>query len=254
MADDTPSWATETDDNPFEASNPMDTAPAAGAPAAPAPAPAAAPPAAEEPSWMSASAAPAAAPAAGAATKEAPAAAKKPAASSWSDPNAAAQNYAVQAATNQARRGAADKYDSCSKLPREVVAMRVMNVLIVGLMSWAATNKMQEATEIAAYIVAFYVYCFALLLCCYETHITTLAEIIARNFGFLYNWKGRMVFLLLVAFLCISLDSCGGESCGVAGRIAAVFIVINTLFTTFVVFRHPVYEQEIRAHDLGLPR
>lgn len=38
---------------------------------------------------------------------------------------------------------------------------------------------------------------FSCILCCFETHLKVVAKTIAANFGFLYNAKGRAVFLIL---------------------------------------------------------
>lgn len=38
---------------------------------------------------------------------------------------------------------------------------------------------------------------FSCILCCFETHLKVVAKTIAANFGFLYNAKGRAIFLIL---------------------------------------------------------
>jgi COPI associated protein len=51
-------------------------------------------------------------------------------------------------------------------------------------------------------VLACYLFAFACILCCFETHLKAIARKIAENFGFLYNAKGRAVFLLFVGILC----------------------------------------------------
>ena len=53
-----------------------------------------------------------------------------------------------------------------------------------------------------AVVISCYLFVFACILCCFETHLRVIARIIAGNFGFLYNAKGRTVFLLFVGILC----------------------------------------------------
>jgi COPI associated protein len=52
-------------------------------------------------------------------------------------------------------------------------------------------------------VLAAYLLAFACILCCFETHIGFVARLAAANFGFLYNAKGRAVFLLFIGILCL---------------------------------------------------
>jgi len=55
---------------------------------------------------------------------------------------------------------------------------------------------------------------FSLLLFTYELmwwiSVPTINRIVRKNFGFMYGFKGKGLYLIFVAFLCVGLDN-GGE-------------------------------------------
>jgi len=60
-------------------------------------------------------------------------------------------------------------------------------------------------TVITSGFIAFYLLMFSCLICCYEIGIKFITKQIVQNFGFLYNGKGRLAFLIFVAVLSFSL-------------------------------------------------
>merc|ERR1719263_2527922 len=74
-------------------------------------------------------------------------------------------------------------------------------------------------------VLCLYIWFFALLICCFETHLAQVSRIIGENFGFLYNVKGRVTFFVLVSFLCFSIGLIGlisGVGLLVAGALVGV--------------------------------
>ena len=66
-------------------------------------------------------------------------------------------------------------------------------------------------SDFAEYFVASYMVLFALLLFLYEVMwwctIDKLNHSIRKNFGFIYGIKGKALYLIFVACLCIGIDS-----------------------------------------------
>ena len=87
-----------------------------------------------------------------------------------------------------------------------------------------------------------HIWFFALLICCFETHLAQVSRIIGENFGFLYNVKGRVTFFVLVSFLCFSI--------GLIGLISGVGLLVAAAYNAYVIYKHPDYEREMLENDV----
>jgi hypothetical protein len=105
------------------------------------------------------------------------------------------------------------------------------------LMATAACLKLQSA-GIATLFISLYVFVFSILICCFELALSFVSRWIAMNFGFLYSFTGRILFLTFVAVMCFSL--------GIFGKIVMVLIFAALLFNIYVLCVCPKFEKWLR--------
>eukprot|EP00518_Triparma_eleuthera_P012596 CAMPEP_0182480570 /NCGR_PEP_ID=MMETSP1319-20130603/35965_1 /TAXON_ID=172717 /ORGANISM="Bolidomonas pacifica, Strain RCC208" /LENGTH=257 /DNA_ID=CAMNT_0024682081 /DNA_START=8 /DNA_END=778 /DNA_ORIENTATION=- len=230
-------------DNPF--ADPSVTAAASGSSAAM--------PAAEAPSWLNESptAAPAAAAPAPAATSAKPA--NEPAwMSSPAPAPAAAATAAAPAAAQPAGVGAPTRPPGDP--PAILIWARVFNVVVAIALMIAAIVTIMTLPDVGTFFVSLYVCFFGLALCCFETRLSTIENVLRKDFGFMFSSKGRALFLLFVGFLAFSL--------GTLGAIVGGFMIADALFNFYVLIKFPEYfvvggqasgEQEAQAYLAAHP-
>ena len=109
-------------------------------------------------------------------------------------------------------------------------------------MAAAAIIKLLSLPAFTKGVLCLYICFFALLICCFETHLAQVSRIIGENFGFLYNVKGRVTFFVLVSFLCFSI--------GLIGLISGVGLLVAAAYNAYVIYKHPDYEREMLENDV----
>lgn len=82
--------------------------------------------------------------------------------------------------------------------------------------------------------VAIFVTFFGLMMTCLECNVGNLAPMIKRNFGFLFSFVGRAIFILFCATLCYAFNNWLGW---IVGSVTAV----NALFNAYVICVHPSF-------------
>ena len=141
-------------------------------------------------------------------------------------------------------RGAAQRLEQ--KLPQTrsglIISMRLLNMGVSILMAAAAIIKLLSLPAFTKGVLCLYIWFFALLICCFETHLAQVSRIIGENFGFLYNVKGRVTFFILVSFLCFSI--------GLIGLISGVGLLVAAAYNAYVIYKHPDYEREMLENDV----
>ncbi|CAN0026734.1 unnamed protein product, partial [Discosporangium mesarthrocarpum] len=121
-----------------------------------------------------------------------------------------------------------EELDRQAKVPQLMIYMRLANMgLCVLLAATAVVNVF--GGDLSKAVLACYLFAFSCILCCFETHLKVVAKTIAANFGFLYNAKGRAVFLLFVGFLCFSFGS------NLLGVLSGILMLINAVFNLYVI-------------------
>ena len=105
------------------------------------------------------------------------------------------------------------------------------------LMAAAACVKL-ENTDIATAFIALYVLFFAIVICCFELSLSSIARWLAMNFGFLYSLSGRILFLTFVAVMCFSL--------GIFGKIVMALTFAALLFNIYVLITYPDFDKWLR--------
>jgi hypothetical protein len=87
--------------------------------------------------------------------------------------------------------------------------------------------------------LAMYLFIFALLLCCFELALRQAALVIVQNFGFMYSFKGRSIFLAFVAILSYQISTFGKVMFGV--------IIGYVLFSLYVYHKHPKFGKYLKT-------
>ncbi|CAM9366875.1 unnamed protein product, partial [Phaeothamnion confervicola] len=136
-------------------------------------------------------------------------------------PGAPAQPPAAPSAAEVARQ---------QKVPQLIMFMRLANIGLCGLLATTAILELLLTPSLQQGVLACYLFAFACVLCCFETHLKVVAKTIAANFGFLYNAKGRAAFMLFVGILCFSFGS-------VLGYISGVAMLVNGAFNFYVIVK-----------------
>lgn len=115
--------------------------------------------------------------------------------------------------------------------------LRVGFMAISILMATAACLKL-ESTGIATVFIALYVFVFSILICCFELSLSPISRWIAMNFGFLYSFTGRILFLSFVAIMCYSL--------GIFGKVVMALLFVGLAFNVYVLIVCPQFEGWLR--------
>jgi hypothetical protein len=124
-------------------------------------------------------------------------------------------------------------------LPKLILTMRLYNMGLSIFMSFAGFMSLL-GDDLPSGVLALYLMVFSTLLCCFETHLKAVSQFISDNFGFLYHAKGRAAFLIFVSLLCFSQ--------GLLGKICGVAMLFNAVFTFYVIFKYPEYEEIHRKY------
>jgi len=102
--------------------------------------------------------------------------------------------------------------------PAELEKMKgyhnMLRMLFIGasiFMSFVSVSGfLSVGTSLFQLCFSFYVFIFAVLICCFEAQLFGFAaKTIAVNFGFMYSLVGRWFFLLFVGFMCYNLGTLG---------------------------------------------
>lgn len=117
--------------------------------------------------------------------------------------------------------------------------------------------ELGSVSDFAAGFLAAYMIIFALLLLVYETMwwmgVPWVNKVLRKNFGFLYGLKGKGMYLIFVAFLCLGLknDSFGNTVTIITWATGLSFLGTGVLHL-FLVCVHPTITDKYRAPTAGL--
>ena len=92
--------------------------------------------------------------------------------------------------------------------------LRVAMIVVSTLMIIVSVTNISSGSSTELAFLAFYTMIFGTLICCYELAIRRVSLLIVQNFGFLYNPKGKLVFLLFVAVMVYQISLFGAYGNG----------------------------------------
>jgi hypothetical protein len=116
--------------------------------------------------------------------------------------------------------------------------LRVSYMCASILMAAAAALAIQNG-GLSVVFIALYVFCFAIIICCFEVALNVVALWIAQNFGFMYTLLGRILFIVFVASLCWNLK--------LFGRIVMGILLALVVLNIGIIIMFPKYETWLRA-------
>ena len=125
--------------------------------------------------------------------------------------------------------------EELSTLGKYHIALRLAYMAAAILMAfsgiWYLLNQKDPALGIIFFAV--YVFGFSLLLFCFECGLSTIMQVIASNFGFLYTIIGRSTFCLFVGFMCYQFNAAGWAAMGLLFATLLLHIYIMCKFPKF---------------------
>ena len=153
------------------------------------------------------------------------------------------------AMSDQSKKGRLQKIREAT--PEQVLYwLRVANlsnglcIIAGGVASFLTPATLLSMTSIA---IAGYIILFGCVLFCFECRLKRMEETIRRNFGFLFSYSGRTIFILFIASLC--LGTTGDNGISIWGIITGVLTFLNAMFNCFVVYSHPAFRSGAISKD-----
>lgn len=129
------------------------------------------------------------------------------------------------------------------ELPKLLRYMRLGNVIcsilqiiagLIGITSFITLN-------ITGTLVSIYVIMFGVLFLLFECRLSRMETAIRSNFGFLYSYKGRALFIFFIGFLDFGIGSA-------LATIAGVLMCANAFINLMVMCRHPQFKSSLGAN------
>lgn len=127
--------------------------------------------------------------------------------------------------------------------------LRLINLANAVLLGFAGIwNMLTAAFQPLVWIFGFYVIIFSCIFGCFEIRCAggICASFFYRNMGFMFGWKGRLLFLLFVCSLVI------GQ--GLVGSIVGFVTLTNCLLNVAVMCKYPDYFKMLRTESEELAR
>ena len=115
--------------------------------------------------------------------------------------------------------------------------LRISFIICASLMILVAILNI-TTISLSVLFIAFYVFFFGVIICCYELALSGISRWIAENFGFMYTKIGRFLFILFVSFLCYDL--------GLFGIIVMCLLILSICGNFYVLYKCPKYEDWVR--------
>ena len=125
--------------------------------------------------------------------------------------------------------------EELSTLGKYHIALRLAYMAAAILMAFSGIWYLLNTSDPALGIIFFavYVFGFSLLLFCFECGLSTIMQVIASNFGFLYTIIGRSTFCLFVGFMCYQFNAAGWAAMGLLFATLLLHIYIMCKFPKF---------------------
>ncbi|KAF4137051.1 hypothetical protein GN958_ATG13772 [Phytophthora infestans] len=116
------------------------------------------------------------------------------------------------------------------RMTKLVCTIRVLNLLAACLQLAAGVNSLVGIflLDVSEFLIAVNAIVFALLLVCFECHLSVTDNVLRPNFGFLYGYRGMTTYLVFVGLMDLGMIG------HVFGIIAGTLACINACLVVFV--------------------
>lgn len=131
----------------------------------------------------------------------------------WATPGASAGKQATTVELGEVNTGVGN---TAQTVDRSKLWQRLISLFLIGLcvamvaLGLLVLMKNRAAEDFAEWFIASYMIMFGTILFIYEIlwwcSIGALNRAIRKNFGFLYNIRGKSLYMIFVAVLCIGID------------------------------------------------
>ena len=99
---------------------------------------------------------------------------------------------------------------------------------------------------------------FAALLFCYElvwwVPIPMVNRTLRKNFGFMYGLKGKGLYMIFVAFLCLGLLDESNQTIKILGWATGIGFLAVGILHIFLILSNPDFVDEYKPPTAGLER
>jgi len=135
--------------------------------------------------------------------------------------------------------------------------LNIGNAALLGFscfMAYGMVNALAASGEvpITRAFLATYMGMFAAMLALFETRVKYTASCIRKNFGFLFTYTGRAVFLIFLGAICFGMLDKDGETKAPNAYITCLLTglatVFNAILNCFIICNHPEF-QAMNAPD-----
>jgi len=178
----------------------------------------------------------------------------------WSAPGATA-TPAPPAGMENVNHGVANQAPSKdrSKLWQNLISVLLMGLssAMVALGVLTMLDNLSGPQDFAEYFIAIYLIFFATLLFFYELMwwctIVPMNRLIRKNFGFIYKVRGKALYMIVIACLCIGIDS------NILGKnnwlkwVAGIGWMATGIFIVFATFAAPTVFANYNSPTAGFP-
>lgn len=128
------------------------------------------------------------------------------------------------------------------------IMLRVINLANAVFLAVASFYAYKDlANTVTRFFLATYIGVFALLLCLFETRVPWTENIIRRNFGFMFTYTGRAVFLIFLGAISFGMiDSSNGAGSTVGFNVvvgAGIATLLNSILNCFIICSHPGFQE-----------
>jgi len=117
-----------------------------------------------------------------------------------------------------------------------------MCIITAGIVTVATLGS--GSLNLTSMFIGLYISIFGCMLFCFECRLARMEVDVRRNFGFLYSYTGRTLFIVFIATICFGATGGSGDSSGVLGILCGTITFINAFFNCFVIYRHPAFTRE----------
>ncbi|OWZ09248.1 hypothetical protein PHMEG_00018082 [Phytophthora megakarya] len=116
------------------------------------------------------------------------------------------------------------------RVTKLVRTIRVLNLLTACAQLTGGVNSLLSIflLNVMEFLIAVYAIVFALLLLCFECHLSVTDNILRPNFGFLYGYRGMTTYLVFIGLMDLGMIG------GVFGSTAGALAFINACIVVFV--------------------
>eukprot|EP00471_Norrisiella_sphaerica_P004198 CAMPEP_0184488160 /NCGR_PEP_ID=MMETSP0113_2-20130426/10559_1 /TAXON_ID=91329 /ORGANISM="Norrisiella sphaerica, Strain BC52" /LENGTH=215 /DNA_ID=CAMNT_0026870643 /DNA_START=176 /DNA_END=823 /DNA_ORIENTATION=+ len=117
--------------------------------------------------------------------------------------------------------------------------MKIVNIANAGLLAFAGIWVfLSQELDPLLVLAACYVLMFSMVLLFWEIKLEACNTCFLKNMGFMFSWKGRLLFFIFVGTLAFGLH--------LPGVIIGTFTLVNAAFNISVVCTHPTYFEHLR--------